>query len=183
VTFFVDAGLVEKGGFVFVFRKTFYFDKLFRVVWVMRAMFTDSLFNLNVTVVRVRVMRVRAVAVTVAERSYDAVGMVVMTVRLGRARGIGFVVDVGLVLLFDMDLYVLRAVVMVMPVEMRKMVMTAGSIVREFGFRDTFFRDNSVTVTFPLVLVGEMRGRLVMAAELARRGLELRFDFFVDGPR
>jgi len=180
VTFFDDTGLVEKGRFVFVFRETFYFDKLFRVVRVMRAMFTDSLFNLNITVVRVRVMRVRAVAVTVAEGSYDAVG-VVMAVRLGRARGGGFVVDVGLVLLLDMDLYVLRAVVMA--IEMRKMVMTAGSVVREFGFRDTFFRDNCVTVTFPLVLVGEMRGRLVMAAELARRGLELRFYFFVDGPR
>jgi len=179
VTFFVDAGLVEKGGFVFVFRNTFYFDKLFRVVWMMRAMFTDSLFNLNVTVVRVRVMRVRAVAATVAECSYDAMG--VMTVRPRRARGAGFVVDVCLMLLFDMDLYVLRVVVM--PVEMREMMMTAGSVVREFGFRDTFFRDNCVTVTFPLVLVGEMRGRLVMAAELARRRLELRFDFFVDGPR
>jgi hypothetical protein len=178
VTFFEDAGLVEKGGFVFVFTNAFYLNELFGVVRVVRVVFTDSLFDLNVTVVGVRAMRVRTVAVTVGERSYNAVGVV--TARPRRARCIRVVVDVGLVLLLDVDLYVLGSVVMSMG---EVVMMAVGPVVGEFGFRDTFFGDDCMTVTFPLVLVGELRGRLVMAAELARRRLELRFDFFVDGPR
>jgi len=194
VFFLEDAGLFKNGWLVFVIDgvNPLDLDDFFRTV--VGVVLADGV-ELEVADVRVRLVGVRAVRVVFREGSYDAVRavgvVVVVTVvtvapgRLGRT-GRVVVVDVGLVLFFDVDLDVLRAVLVVVTVQMRQMVVmvvAVGSVVREFGFGDAFFSDDCVTVTFPLVLVGEVRGRLVMAAVFTRRRLELRFDLLGRGPR